>query len=75
MQEGEQKVGDEFTHQRCNGANPDGSGQKLLIEARYMRTKGQEALSRDTQKVNKGYYQSQTRLELVNPPYSPSEAP
>jgi hypothetical protein len=75
MQEGEQKVGDEFTHQRCTGTNPDGSGQKLLIEASYMRKKGQEALSRDTQKVNKGYYQSQTRLELVNPPYLPSAAP
>jgi hypothetical protein len=75
MQEGEQKVGDEFIHQRCTGANPDGSGQKLLIEASYMRKKGQEALSRETQKVNKGFYQSQTWLELVNPPYLPSEAP
>lgn len=75
MQEGEQKVGDEFTHQRCTGTNPDGRGQKLLIEASYMRKKGQEALSRDTQQVNKGYYQSQTRLELVNAPYLPSEAP
>ncbi len=52
-----------------------GSGQKLLIEASYMRKKGQEALSRETQKVNKGFYQSQTWLELVNPPYLPSQAP
>jgi hypothetical protein len=75
MKDGEQKVGDQFIHQRCSGANPDGSGQKLLIEASYMRKKGQQTLSRDTQQVNKGYYQSQTRLELVNSPYSPSEAP
>ena len=75
MQEGEQKVGGQFTHQRCTGINPDGSGQKVLIEASYLRKKGQEALSPDTQQVNKGYYESKTRMELVNPPYSPSEGP
>ena len=75
MQDGEQKVGNEFLHQRCLGTNPDGSGQQVLIEASYLRKKGQEALSRETQQINKGYYQSQTRLELVNPPYSPSGAP
>jgi hypothetical protein len=73
MQDGEQKVGGQFIHQRCTGINPNGSGQKVLIEASYLRKKGQEALSPDTQQVNKGYYQSQTRMELVNPPYSPSE--
>lgn len=73
--DGEQPVGGLFIHWRCTGTNPDGSGQKVLIEASYLRKKGQEGLSRDTQQVNKGYYQSQTRLELVNPPYSPSEAP
>ena len=75
MQEGEQKVGSEFIHQRCTGTNPDGSGQRVLIEASYLRKKGQEGLSRDTQQVNKGYYQSETRLELVNAPYLPSEGP
>ena len=73
--DGEQPVGGTFIHWRCTGTNPDGSGQKVLIEASYLRKKGQEGLSRDSQQVNKGYYQSQTRLELVNPPYSPSEAP
>jgi hypothetical protein len=73
MQAGEQKVGGEFIHQRCTGTNPDGSSQKVLIESSYLRKKGQEGLSRDTQQVNKGYYQSETRLELVNPPYLPSE--
>ena len=75
MQDGEQKVGNDFTHQRCTGTNPDGSGQKVLLEASYLRKKGQEGLSRDTQQVNKGYYQSQTRMELVNSPYLPSEGP
>jgi hypothetical protein len=75
MQEGEQKVGGVFTHWRCTGVNPDGSGQRVMFESSYLRKKGQEAISRDTQQVNNGYYQSQTRLELVNPPYLPSEAP
>lgn len=75
MKEGEQKVGNDFIHQRCTGTNPDGSGQTVLIEASYLRKKGQEGLSRDTQQVNKGYYESETRLEVLNPPYSPSEAP
>lgn len=73
MKEGEQKVGNTFLHQRCFGANPDGSGQRLLLEASYLRKKGQEGLSRETQQINKGYYQSQTRLELMNAPYLPSE--
>jgi hypothetical protein len=75
MQEGEQKVGNDFIHQRCTGTNPNGNGQKVLIEASYLRKKGQEGLSLDTQQVNKGYYQSQTRMELVSPPYLPSEGP
>ena len=75
MQDGEQKVGNEFIHQRCIGTNPDGSGQKVLIEGSYLRKKGQQGLSLDTQQVNKGYYESKTRLELVNPPYLPSEGP
>ena len=47
----------------------------MLIEGSYLRKKGQEGLSLDTQQVNKGYYESQTRLEVVNPPYLPSEGP
>lgn len=75
MQEGEQPVGSTFIHQLCRGTSPDGSGETVLIEASYLRKKGQEGLSRETQQVNTGYYESQTRLELVNPPYSPSEGP
>jgi len=75
MRAGEQKVGSSFIHERCLGASPDGGGQTVMIEASYLRKKGQEGLSRETQKVNKGYYESKTRLELVNQPYSPSEGP
>ena len=75
MQEGEQKVGNTFIHQSCAGTNPDGSGQKVLIEASYLRKKGQDAVSIETQQVNKGYYESKTRLEVINAPYLPSEGP
>jgi len=73
MREGEEPVGGTFIHDRCTGTNPDGSGQTLVIEGSYLRKKGQQGLSVETQQVNKGYYESQTRLELVNPPYLPSE--
>ena len=73
MADGEQPVGSQFIHERCTGTNPDGSGQKVAMEASYLRKKGQEGLSRETQQVNKGYYESQTRFELLSAPYLPSE--
>lgn len=75
MQPGEQPVGNRFIHSRCTGTSPDGNGQAVLIEASYLRKKGQEGLDLETQQVNKGYYQSETRLEVVSAPYSPSEGP
>ena len=75
MREGEQPVGSVFIHELCTGADPTGSGQKVLIEGSYLRKKGQEAVSRETQQVNKGYYESATRLEVLNAPYSASEGP
>jgi hypothetical protein len=75
MRDGEQKVGSDFIHRLCTGTNPDGKNQRLLIEASYLRKKGQEGLSRETQQVNTGYYESKTRLEIVNAPYSLSEEP
>lgn len=74
MKDGEQPVGNRFFHQVCRGANPDGSGQTLVIEGSYLRKKGQEGLN-EAQQVNKGYYQSETRLEVLNAPYVPSEGP
>ena len=47
----------------------------MLIEGSYLRKKGQEGLSLDTRQVNKGYYESKTRLEVLNRPYLPSEGP
>lgn len=75
MGAGEQPVGDTFIHDVCTGTNPDGSGQTLRIEGSYLRKKGQEGLSLETQQVNKGYYQSESRMELLNAPYLPSEGP
>jgi hypothetical protein len=75
MADGEMKIGNEFIHDRCTGMNPDGSGQQVLIEAEYLRRKGQVSVSQETQSVNKDAYTSSTWLELVAAPYSPSEAP
>ena len=75
MRPGEQPVGTRFVHELCTGSNPDGSGQRVLIEGSYLRKKGQEGLNLETQKVNTGYFESKTRLEVVNSPYSPSEGP
>jgi hypothetical protein len=72
MKEGEQPVGSTFIHDSCTGTNPDGSGQRVLIEGSYLRKKGQEGLNLDTQQVNTGYWESKTRMEVLNPPYSPS---
>ncbi|MBC7478445.1 MAG: hypothetical protein H7317_10180 [Pseudorhodobacter sp.] len=74
-QNGEMPVGNQFIHERCRGANPAQPDQQVLLETSYLRKKGQRALSQETQQVNKGYYQSRSWLEIVNKPYSPSEAP
>ncbi len=75
MKDGEMKVGNEFIHEICRGTAADGSGQQVLIEASYLRKKGQDAISKETQMVNKSYYESKTWVEITNTPYSPSEAP
>lgn len=46
-----------------------------LLETSYLRKKGQQALSQDTQQVNKSYCEPRTWMEIVNKPYPPSEAP
>lgn len=74
MQEGEQPVGNQFIHEICTGQSPDG-GTRIAIEASYLRKKGQRALSLETQEVNKGYFESQTRYEEVLSPYKPVMAP
>lgn len=73
MQEGEQPVGNMFIHERCEAQAPDGSS-RIAIEATYLRKKGQVGVNRETQQVNKGYFESQTRFEEVLPPYTPMAA-
>lgn len=74
MKEGEQPVGRQFIHELCTGQSPDGL-TRIAIEASYLRKKGQRALSQETQTVNKGYFESQTRYEEVLSPYVPVTAP
>ena len=74
MKAGEQPVGNTFVHELCTGQSPDGS-TRIEIEASYLRKKGQQGISRETQKVNKGYFESRTRYEEVLAPYSPGIAP
>lgn len=74
MREGELPVGNQFIHELCLGTSPDGSA-RIAIDASYLRKKGQRAINIETQQVNSGYFQSQTRYEEVLVPYYPSEAP
>ncbi len=73
MQEGEMPVGQTFFHERCTGLSPDG-GTLIAIEASYLRKRGQVAINRETQQVNTGYFESQTRYEEVLAPYAPVTA-
>ena len=63
--DGEMPVGNRFTHELCRGSDPSGSGVTIEIEASYLRKPGQEAVNRDTQAVNTGYYESRTRFEML----------
>lgn len=72
--DGQMPVGNRFEHQLCTGTYPDPQ-MSVRLEATYLRKKGQEALSRETQTVNKGYYESRTRLEVVQAPYQPAPTP
>ncbi|WP_238368521.1 hypothetical protein [Mesobacterium pallidum] len=74
MKEGEQPVGNRFTHEVCTGTSPDGT-TRIAIEASYLRKKGQRGLSQETQEVNKGYFESRTRYEEVLAPHVPTTAP
>jgi hypothetical protein len=73
-QNGEQPVGNIFIHRLCTGAEP-ALKQSLRLEAVYLRRKGQTAVNVETQQVNKGYYSSSTRLEIVEAPYVPDTTP
>lgn len=74
MKEGEQPVGRQFEHEVCTGESADGS-TRVAMEASYLRKRGQLAVNQETQQVNTGYFESQTRYEEVLSPYTPASAP
>lgn len=74
MKEGQEPVGDQFVHERCTGKSPDGTSL-IAFESSYLRKKGQRAVNQETQQVNTGYFESQTRYEEVLSPYAPVVAP
>lgn len=67
---GEQPVGNQFVHEVCRGVAPGGGERAILLESSYLRKRGQEALSRETQSVNAGYFESRTFFELVETPFA-----
>lgn len=74
MQEGEQKLGNQFIHEFCTGRAPDGTSL-IAIEASFLRKKGQRAINQETQTVNTGYFESRTRFEEVLKPFAPVNVP
>lgn len=74
LRDGEQPVGNQFIHELCTGTSADGT-LRIAIESSYLRKKGQRAINLETQTVNTGYFESQTRFEQVLAPYTPALAP
>ena len=72
LRSGENRVGNQFEHELCTADNPE-LGQHMRLESSYLRKKGQQAVNIETQQVNAGYFQSQTRLEVVEAPYEPAQ--
>lgn len=74
LQDGEQRVGNQFVHELCTAQSPD-DRTRIALEATYLRKRGQQARNLETQEINTGYFESQTRFEEVLSPYVPAEAP
>lgn len=72
--DGQLPVGTIFIHQICTAESPDGDAA-MRLEATYFRKKGQTSISLETQKVQKNYFQSATRLEVVQQPFQPDTTP
>lgn len=70
MKEGELPVGSQFIHEICSGQSQD-DRTLISMEASYLRKRGQLAVNIETQEVNTGYFESQTRFEEVLAPYTP----
>jgi hypothetical protein len=68
--EGEEGIGRAFVHTICTGENK-ALGQRLRVESRYYRRKGETTIDPLTRRVVRGNFLSQTRFELVELPYAP----
>ncbi len=71
--DGENPVGSIFIHDLCTATSIDKT-QLLRLESSYLRKKG-EGVNPDTQLIDKSFYQSTTRLEVVQVPFQPAPAP
>lgn len=71
---GQLPVGKVFVHEICTADSPEGDA-RMRLEATYFRKKGQTSISLETQQINKNYFQSATRLEVVQKPYEPDTTP
>jgi hypothetical protein len=72
--DGQLPVGKIFVHEVCTADSPEGDA-RMRLEATYFRKKGQTSINLETQQVNKNYFQSATRLEVVEKPYEPDTRP
>lgn len=68
---GQNPVGRNFIHEVCL-ATDAAQGVNIRIEAYLLRKRGQEALNRETQQANRGYFSSGTWFEMVEAPYEPA---
>lgn len=72
---GQLPVGKIFLHEICTADSPDGAAARMRLEATYFRKKGQTSINLETQQINSNYFQSATRLEVVEKPYEPDTTP
>lgn len=72
--DGQLPVGKIFVHEICTADSPEGDA-RMRLEATYFRKKGQTSINLETQQINKNYFQSATRLEVVEKPYEPDTRP
>ncbi len=71
---GQEPVGKIFVHEICTATSPEGDAA-MRLEATYFRKKGQVSINLETQQLNSNYFQSATRLEVVQKPYEPDTTP
>ncbi len=72
--DGQLPVGKIFVHEICTADSPEGDA-RMRLEATYFRKKGQTSINLETQQINRNYFQSATRLEVVQKPYEPDTRP